>query len=247
MFYITELVFRFKYLFLSCLFLIIILFINLDYLFLLFIQPIFKNTYLNWTDFYFIYTNPMELYFYYGSIFLLLLVFFFLPVFIWQIQDFLKSSLYLFEYINLKQKYALFLFYFLFLNISFTLFFLPKIWCFLEFINYYIINHQAFNIFLELKVNEYFFLLVNTLVFLNFSFLLLISYIYFLIAFNIKNLLFFKKLFIFINLILATLISPPEVFSQLLFLVFLTLFLEFLIFLIVINLKKLKYFNKVKY
>jgi Sec-independent protein secretion pathway component TatC len=59
------------------------------------------------------------------------------------------------------------------------------------------------------------------------SFLFLFLALLFLILrFGVSNLLKWKKLFILLNIVFATLLSPPDVYSQLTILGFLTLILE---------------------
>jgi len=48
--------------------------------------------------------------------------------------------------------------------------------------------------------------------------------------FGFEKLLYWKKLFLFCNIVFATLLSPPDVYSQLLILSILTFFLEAIIF-----------------
>jgi Sec-independent protein secretion pathway component TatC len=244
MFYIIELIVRVKYIIFSFFFLFLICLINSNNIILLVIQPIFKYKHLTPTDFYFIYTNPTELYVYSLYIVFFMLILVLLPFVIWQIKDFFKTSLYSLEYDYINRQYVFLISYFLVINFGFPLFFLPKIWCFLDVINLYISDYYLFNIFLELKINEYFLFLIKLLYYVNLSFITLYIYISLIVKFDYTTIIFFKKIFIFVNLLLATFLSPPEVLSQVLFLVLLTLFLEIIIFSVILSIKIL---NKVTY
>jgi Sec-independent protein secretion pathway component TatC len=69
---------------------------------------------------------------------------------------------------------------------------------------------------------------IYTVNFFIFVFFLSFLFIFF---FGFEKLLYWKKLFLFINIVFATLLSPPDVYSQLAILFVLTLFLEVIIFL----------------
>jgi len=66
--------------------------------------------------------------------------------------------------------------------------------------------------------------LLNTLVALIFGLLFCLTYL------GLKALTKWKKLFIFANIVFATLLSPPDVLNQLLLLSFFTLLLELALF-----------------
>jgi Sec-independent protein secretion pathway component TatC len=62
-------------------------------------------------------------------------------------------------------------------------------------------------------------------------FIFVLFFLYFLInSFGVSNILYWKKLFIFINIVCATLLSPPDVYSQIIILFFLSFIFESLIF-----------------
>jgi len=116
--------------------------------------------------------------------------------------------------------------------VNFASFFilLPNIWSFFQNFNTLENTSQTVKFFFELRVEEYFLFvmdfisLVNLFIFLGILLFLIIS------SLGIINLLYWKKLFIFINIVFATLLSPPDVYSQILILITLSIIFEALIF-----------------
>jgi Sec-independent protein secretion pathway component TatC len=239
MFYIKELFFRLKF----CLF---------SFSITLFLCYLYKNVLLTILSFSlvtdsfnesnsvfnnFIYTHPIELlkinlY----SALIISFVFIFLYI-IWHIIDFLKSSLSLEENNNLV-KLSLKLIFFIFIFNFFSFFILlPSIW---KFFHQFGVNESIntpLNFFLELKIEEYFYFvldflyLINMLVFLFLTFYFLISY------FGLSNIINWKKLFIFLNIVFATLLSPPDVYSQIFIFFILNFFFDVIVFINIYILK----------
>jgi len=101
---------------------------------------------------------------------------------------------------------------------------------FFESFNKLVNQDNVLSIFLELKLYDYFLFLTDFMYLVNIClFFLLVLFILFL-ACGLKYLIHWKKLFIFINIVFATLLSPPDVYSQLMILVVLTFIFEFTIF-----------------
>jgi len=83
--------------------------------------------------------------------------------------------------------------------------------------------------FFELRIQEYFNFVVDFLYLTN-IFIFLFIFLYFLIYyFGLSNIIYWKRLFIFINIMCATLLSPPDVYSQIIILVILSFIFESLI------------------
>ena len=192
---------------------------------------------------YFICTHPSELLTIYIK-----LVFYFswlilLPQVFWHLLDFLKSSLFWFEYTNFIKLFVFLIVVITFFNLFcfFNLF--PRFWIFFESFTRFVNKDDTLSVFLELKLYDYFLFLTDFIYLINISlfFLLLLSLIFF--YFGLNYLLHWKKLFIFVNIVFATLLSPPDVYSQLLILVILTFIFEFIIFLYTLYFKFLKYFK----
>jgi len=252
MFYLKEIFLRLKYSLLAFLFILFICYTYKNILFLIVILSILDskdNT--SFSDLnHFIYTHPTELFQTYIWLIVFLTTLFIIPYIFWQILDFLKSSLYLFEYNNLKLFLNFFFFFILILNYLGFFILFPKIWFWFENFNTITKNfNSGLNFFFELKVIDYFLFLFDFLYLLNIS-LILITILFFLITFlGLNNLINWKKLFIFLNIVFATLLSPPDVYTQIILLLLFTLLLEFFICILIIKLKIIKYliFNKVTY
>jgi len=142
MFYLKELLLRFKYLALAFSVLLLMCYFYKDTLFLLIILSIIdctKDKLLNFDHF--IYTHPTEVFQTYIWLTLALSLFFLLPYLFWQGMDFLKSSLYQFEYMQLKNLICAILFLLFGLNYLGFFYIFPMIWVwFIEF-------NQTTNIF----------------------------------------------------------------------------------------------------
>jgi Sec-independent protein secretion pathway component TatC len=55
--------------------------------------------------------------------------------------------------------------------------------------------------------------------------------------FGISNLVYWKKLFILVNIMFATLLSPPDVYSQIMILSILSIILEIILFCFILKMK----------
>jgi len=242
MFYLRELFFRFKYSLNSLVFVFLICFKYKTILFILFTYPVlFDKTQLQSNITHFIYTHPVELF----NIYLLLITLYacllFLPYICWQGIDFLKSSLHVNEYKRLKRVITYTFGTFLIINIFSFLIVLPKVWILVNKFNYYAGLNQEINFFFELKVSDYFSFFVSYLYYINIFILILFFTYAFINYLGLKELIRRKKLFIFLNIVFATLLSPPDVSSQLIILFFLTLMFEYTIYFYIFLFKFKKY------
>lgn len=243
MFYLKEILFRFQYLSISFILVFFLCFNYKDLLLYLLTEVITSNN-INDKSFgvnYFIYTHPSELFeVYLTSIFYFSWLILF-PNLLWSLLDFLKSGLIKSEHKHLSKLliYLSFLVYVSNLFCFFTLF--PNFWIFFESFNNFSDPKTNLNFFLELRIQDYFLFLKNFLYIINaclFSFLCLCFLFY---RFGLKNLLAWKKLFIFFNIVFATLLSPPDVYSQLIILLTLTFVFESIIFFYVLQFKISKF------
>ena len=187
-----------------------------------------------------IYTNPTEVFSIYLSLvlyFSLLLIF---PYCVWQFLDFLRSSFYSREYVNVKSVLAkTFVFFGLtnFLGISVCF---PYVWSFFNIFNRQNELNCLLTFSLELRVQEYFNFFFVFLYLINLASFLVLLIMLILSFLNLQQKLYWKKLFTFFNVVFATLLSPPDVFSQLIFLFMLVLLFEFVVFYSIIKLKRTK-------
>ena len=219
MFYIKELIFRIQYFLVSLSLTLILCYIYRNLLlYLLTFSVLSSNNDSNNSGVdYFIYTHPSELLtiyflvvFYFSGLFLF-------PFFVWNFLDFLKSSLLCSEYYFLLQLFLILVIIIGLSNLFCFLNLFPTFWIFFESFNNLSskINNEL-NFFLELRIQDYFLFLSSFLYLINIC-LFFLLFICFLFSFyGIKTLLHWKKLFIFFNIVFATLLSPPDVYSQLL-------------------------------
>lgn len=243
MFYIKEVFFRFQYFLISFFFVSIVSYYYKNLLLFLFtfaIVAVDSKSGIQGVD-YFICTHPSELLTIYITLVFYcswLIVF---PQFFWQVIDFLKSSLFRLEYIKLLNLLVILTLVIFFFNLLCFLKLFPNFWIFFESFNKIINKDNVLNVFLELKLYDYFLFLIDFIYLINIClfFLLVLSSIFF--CCGLKYLIHWKKLFIFINIVFATLLSPPDVYSQLLILIVLTFIFESTIFFYIFCYKLLKY------
>ena len=236
MFYFDEFILRFKYIFLSF-FITIICFFNYKEI----LVPLLSLSLLNNSDVFgsFIFTHPAELLRVQLYIIIILSILFSIPYLIWNLFEFIKSGLFKNEYVNLKNLILSFLLFFYLSNFLINFILFPKIWLFFENFNLSNNNIKLLSFSFELRIEEYLKFLIDFTYIVN-SFLILFFVILFVILkFGISNLLKWKKLFILLNIVFATLLSPPDVYSQLIILFFFSIILEitvlFYIYILKIN------------
>jgi sec-independent protein translocase protein TatC len=242
MFYLKETAFRFQYYFLSFFSTLVVCFFNKNIL--LFLMTLSVTSFFNQQNLsvdHFIYTHPVELF----TVQIFLIIYFSLlftiPILFWNIVDFLKPSFILLEYRNFsKLTFLLFSLTVLFNNIL-CFYIFPNIWFFFHNFNTSYDVNQTFNFFLELRIYEYFSFLVTFFYLTNASIGFLVVCVSIFAFHDFENLIYWKKLFIFLNMVFATLLSPPDVYSQLFLFVFLTFLFESLIFIYLLHAKFKKY------
>ena len=226
MFYFQELLFRCQYFifsFIITLFLCYLcksnLLILLSFFLLNISLPEIIGTFSS-----FIYTHPVELLRAHFLLVLIITIIFLLPLLFWNILDFIKSSLKKQEYNRFRLNLFIFIVSFYIFNFFSFFFFFSNIWFFFENFNPLETSNQTVTFFFELKVQEYFYFILDFLYLANSFFCFFVFLIWIINFFGINNLFYLKKLFIFINILFATLLSPPEISSQLLLLLILTFF-----------------------
>jgi sec-independent protein translocase protein TatC len=184
-----------------------------------------------------IYTNPAEIFSIYLSLvlyFSLLLTF---PYCIWHFLDFLRSSFYNGEYFNIK-SIVIKIFLFLFLaNLLGVLICFPYIWSFFNAFNHQNELNCLLSFSLELRVQEYFNFFFTFLYLINLASFVVLAFLLILSFLDLQQKLYWKKLFTFFNVVFATLLSPPDVFSQLIFLFVFVFLFEFVTLFSIIKLK----------
>ena len=226
--YIIELQSRFILLMLCWINTFVIVYLYKEILLFEILKTNIKKTDVNFN--YFIFTNVTELfatyiklgYFISNQILHMYILYNFLY--------FMAPGLYNREYNLLKFIFQL-IFLFWVLSLTFlNIFFAPVMWeFFLSFQN--TLTKQLFNVHFEAKIAEYLDFFIKTCHGCNLQFQLLVCLVLFLSYFSVnknsirKN----RKSFYFLFLLIATMLSPPDLISQSLICLSLILFFEFIV------------------
>jgi Sec-independent protein secretion pathway component TatC len=176
-----------------------------------------------------IYTHPFELFKIHLFFAIIISFWLFIPYIFWHVLDFLKSSLIKHNYKLLLKQVIIVIITFFLVNSFFFYYFLPNIWFFLKKFNISNSSNKVLKFFFELRVEEYFNFVLDFLYLTNLLILLFLFFFFIIILFGVSNIVYWKKLFIFINIVCATLLSPPDVYSQIFILFILSLVFESLI------------------
>ncbi len=182
-----------------------------------------------------IFTNPVEVFKISIFIVLLFTFLFWLPYLLWNCLDFIRPALYTKEVKSMKKYISLGLLFFLFGNLSTYYFCLPTLW---DFFSSFEERTQLIDIVLELKAESYFDFIFDTLLLSNF--LLFGNILFFWLLLKISNLpliqaiLSFKKFLYVCFLLIATLLTPPDISSQLLVFGILIILYEFICFCLIL-------------
>lgn len=233
MFYFKELFIRFQYFLFSFLITLLIVYYYKRILFILLtLSLIDSSSYLDSFNQHsnFIYTSPTELLTIHLLSILSISFIVQTPYFFWHLLDFMKSSLIQYEFRKLvKVLISLFLTFVFFNFLTFNFVF-PKLWAFFQKFNILVNQSENLNFSLELTVQDYFIFVLDFLYFVNLFVIIFYLLLLLILVFGLENFIYWKKLFIFINIVFATLLSPPDVYSQIVILIFLSVFLEFILF-----------------
>jgi len=190
---------------------------------------------------FFIYTNPTELLFAFLNLNLFLVLFSITPYLFWTTLDFLRTGLRLHEY-NQAKKYFVIIGTILFSSniLLFTILF-PIIFRFFKSFN--VLESPDIFIKFELKIIEFIYFIYNVFYVINIGLFILLIFI---IVISLNGPVFYlkyKKVFLLSNILLATILSTPEVGSQLVLFFILIISLEMLQFALTFIIKV----NKVTY
>lgn len=206
------------------------------------IKPSFK--YLKQKTIYFIYTNINELFYTYLTLIITVANNLCILIIIYNIHNFLKPSLYKIEYTNLKKISQCLLIVW---NLSLALLYwliLPISW------NFFLklqdsINNSHINFFFEAKLNEY---LIYIASIFNICLLntLIMSVLFGLIhnTSNLKNFILNKRKGIYLLFfIIASIITPPDIISQIFLGSISILLFEIYIYFLILNINLKNYLN----
>jgi len=223
MFYLNEFFLRFKYIYFSFILTFICFFHYKDSL-----VALVSFSLLNTSELFgnFIFTHPTELLKVQFYIITFFSSTFCIPYVLWNILEFVKSSLFYYEYKVFRKTVVNFFLFLYFSNFLINFILFPKIWCFFENFNLSGNSTELLYFSFELRIEEYLKFLIDFTFVVNAFFLIFFFLLFLILKFGVANLLKWKKLFILLNIVFATLLSPPDVYSQLIILTFLSFILE---------------------
>jgi len=188
----------------------------------------------------FIYNHPTELLKIQILTGLLFISLSLLPYLIWLLLDFVKSCLRETEYKKLKVLLVIILVIYFILDLLCFVLLFPFIWGFFQSLNTF--KSYSLTVFFELRIQDYFYFLIDFFYLVNFLFIIFIVFYLFIYYFGIIHLIAWKKLFIFINIMFATFLSPPDVYSQIVVFLSLSLISEFIVVFYLYFFKLKKYY-----
>ena len=214
------------------------------------IKPIFLKQ--NFNLFYFIFTDLIEVFLTYWLILQFFCFHFFVFIFFMHFWFFVSPSLYTQEKLDLKTSFLIITILWLVTVLTFYNFILPYFWgIFSTFDSVSSNNKKILQLFFESKLSEYIHFLYNA-----YTFCCIIIIIFYIICYvfhkkyithnkfyEIKN---FRNFLYFFFVVIATLFTPPDVFSQILVSLFFFIIFELLMFSLIINNIKIVYKNKLK-
>ena len=181
---------------------------------------------------YFIFTNIIEVFQVYFELVIFLSNQITLIVLGYHIIMFLVSGLYKFEFIKLKLFYKIFLVSWFFSIILLYKFIIPFSWSFFISFQENSNNIQPISFFFEAKIIDYidYFINLYYLCFINCQFLAILTFFLINLSDKFGKTKTFRKLFYLIFVIFSTIITPPDIISQIFMSVFLIINYEIIIF-----------------
>lgn len=183
-------------------------------------------------SYYFIFTNITEMFTTYiqliNCIAIQIIIFF---IFYHTI-SFLAPGLYTFEFEYLSKVFFMSIFFWAFSIFVLNTFFLPTCWEF--FLSF---QKPNTNLYFEAKINEYlhFYLISYYICSLNFQMFMVLILFFNYINGDLLIIKELRKIFYFIFLIFSTVITPPDILSQITLLISVISIFEFLIFSVVLK------------
>lgn len=193
-----------------------------------------NNTFLNSTkQSYFIFTNVTEIFYVYFELIIFCSNQITLGLLFYQLSMFLSLGLYQFEFAKLKFAIKLFITTWLASSVLLLKIVIPFSWKFFLSFQETSANSQVLSFFFEAKLNEYLEYLIRLyylcIVSCQFLVVLIVSLVN--LSEKLKKTKIFRKLFYLIFIVFSTIITPPDVLSQIFISSILIIVYELLIFL----------------
>lgn len=182
---------------------------------------------------YFIFTNVTEIFYVYFELVLFIANQIAIITLIYQVLMFLALGLYQFEFTKLKLAFQIFIITWLFSSFLLLNIIVPFSWNFFLSFQENVTNSQSINLFFEAKLSEYlqYFVSLYYVCLVNCQFLAILVITLTNLSEKLKKTKTFRKLFYLIFVVFSTIITPPDIFSQISISIVLVLLYEFLILL----------------
>lgn len=191
---------------------------------------------IDFTLVYFIFTNVTEILSAYIKLIFFITNQIFIFCFLYHVLLFLSPGLYYFEYTFLKQVlFTSYIFSFLSITILNNVI-LPGCWFFFLSFQKTVTNHTI-NLFFEAKINEYISFYINLyfICYLNCQmFMILILFLMYTKG-DLRVIKKFRKIFYLLFIIFATIITPPDIISQLMLSICIVSIYEVLVYIVLIS------------
>lgn len=181
---------------------------------------------------YFIFTNVTEIFYIYFELLLFISNQIAIIVLLYQVLMFLSLGLYQFEFAKLKLTFQIFVISWLLSSILLFKLIIPFSWNFFLSFQENSTNSQSVSLFFEAKLSEYlqYFINLYYVCLASCQFLTILVTALTNLSEKLKKTKTFRKLFYLIFVIFSTIITPPDVLSQICIGSILILIYEFLIF-----------------
>ncbi len=182
---------------------------------------------------YFIFTNVTEIFYVYLELLLFVSNQIAIITLLYQTLMFLSLGLYQFEFVKLKLTFQIFIISWMLSSILLFKLIVPFSWNFFLSFQENSTNAQSISLFFEAKLSEYLQYFVNLyyVCLASCQFLAILIIALTNLSEKLKKTKTFRKLFYLIFIIFSTIITPPDVLSQIIISCILILIYEFLIFL----------------
>jgi sec-independent protein translocase protein TatC len=182
---------------------------------------------------YFIFTNVTEIFYVYFELLLFISNQIAIIILLYQVLMFLSLGLYQFEFVKLKLTFRIFIISWILSSILLFKLIVPFSWNFFLSFQENSTDTQSISLFFEAKLNEYlqYFINLYYVCLASCQFLAILVIALTNLSEKLKKTKTFRKLFYLIFVIFSTIITPPDVLSQVCISGILILIYEFLIFL----------------
>lgn len=178
---------------------------------------------------YFISTNLTEIFFVYLKLSSFLAFYFAYPIIVAQIALFIIPGLYKYEYLIVRNFFLLSILLYTATTVFTYKIFLPYCWKF--FSSFQLKAEESLiSLHLEARIADYLSFFFETYLLLNVILHIFLIFLFFLYKVTLNSILKYRKLFYLLFFLFATLMTPPDVISQVIVGIFFLVFFEIFLF-----------------